>query len=156
MAANKKPRRKYRPRAANVLSAFDAISRKLPMNNGQRLDLGIAYHVALDEMIHGRGTEVHWSTVVCALNIALLLAEQGYGANHLGIIKAALDGAVRSRKRAELIGRWGFDGDALVDVKIALETHDSQMAIVSQAEIRAVLSEMHKRIDNGNVLREAA
>lgn len=156
MGRSTKPRKAYRPRAVSRTAGLDVIERRAPMDINQTTDLGIAYHVALDEMIHGRGTEDHWSTVVCALNIGLVLAEMGCAALYIGIIKDALDGAVRTRDRARKIGRWGFDGDALLDVKHALEIHDAQMAIVTKATIIAALAEVHRRIDAGSVFKEAA
>ncbi|WP_144149382.1 hypothetical protein [Paraburkholderia sp. BCC1884] len=156
MSRSQKPRKAYRPRVVSRTAGLDVIERRTPMDINQTTDLGIAYHVALDEMIRGRGTEEHWSTVVCALNIALVLAEMGFAALEIMIIKDALDGAVRTRDRARQIGRWGFDGDALLDVKMALETHDSQMAIVPKSTIIAALAEVHRRIDSGHAFREAA
>ncbi|MBZ5793894.1 hypothetical protein K8353_27585 [Burkholderia contaminans] len=156
MANNKKPRKAYRPRAVRCTAGLDVLERRTPMDGGQKTDLGIAYYMALNEMTNGRGTEEHWSTVTCALNLALVIAETGPGIDSIGIIKSALDGSVRSRDRARRSGKWGFDGDALIDVRIALETHDAQMATVSKAVILQALSEVHRRIDAGNVFKEAA
>ncbi|KWI50287.1 hypothetical protein WT72_24250 [Burkholderia pseudomultivorans] len=156
MAANKKPRKAYRPRVVRRTAGLDVLERRTPMDRGQKTDLGIAYYMALNEMTNGRGTEEHWSTVTCALNLALVIAETGPGFDGIGIIKSALAGAVRSRDRARRTGKWGFDGDALIDVRIALETHDAQMATVSKAAILKALGEVHRRIDAGDVFKEAA
>ncbi|SMG00349.1 hypothetical protein [Burkholderia singularis] len=156
MAGNRKPRKAYRPRAIRCTAGLDALERRTPMDVSQTTDLGIAYHVALSEMINGRGTEEHWSTIACALNVALVIAETGPGLSSIGIIKGALAGLVRARDRARRTGKWGFDGDALIDVKIALETHDAQMATVSKQSILAALAEVHRRIDAGDVFKEAA
>lgn len=156
MAGNKKPRKAYRPRNVDRMAGFAVLERRTPMTVAQVTDLGIAYHVALDEMIHGRGTEEHWSTVVCALNITLVLAEGGPGYDVIEIIKAALDGAVRSRERAQKTGKWGFDGGALTEIKVALEIHDAQMALVSKADVVRALAEVHRRIDSGHAFKEDA
>ncbi|MCM2543891.1 hypothetical protein ACVCII_24095 [Burkholderia glumae] len=128
------------------------------MDLQQTTDLGIAYHIALDEMIHGRGTEEHWSTVACALNITLVLAERVKKGvpGWIELTNRALAGVVRSRDRARRVGAWGFDGEALADVKEALVLHDEQMAIFNKGEIMAALAEVHRRIDAGEVLKEAA
>lgn len=156
MSKSKKPRKAYRPREIRRTAGLDVLERRTPMDVSQTTDLGIAYHVALNEMINGRGTEEHWSTIACALNIALVVAETGPGADSVGIIKGALAGLVRSRDRARRGGKWGFDGDALIDVKIALETHDAQMALVPKASVLAALAEVHRRIDAGEAFKEAA
>lgn len=156
MAGNKKPRKAYRPRAVNRTAGFAVLERRTPLDISQTTDLGIAYHVALDEMIRGRGTEEHWSTLACALNITLVLAETGPGLDSLGIIKSALTGIVRSRDRARTTQKWGFDGDALIDIKIALEVHDAQIATVTKAAMQGALAEVHRRIDSGDVFADAA
>ncbi|MDR5825814.1 hypothetical protein [Caballeronia sp. LZ043] len=156
MAGNKKPRKAYRPRAISRTIGIDVLERRTPMDKGQTTDLGIAYHVALDEMLKGRGTEEHWSTVVCALNITLVLAERGYGEELIGTVKQALDGAVRARDRARKCDRWGFDGDAMNDVRRAMELHDEQMRVATKAVVLAALAEVHRRIDAGHVFKEAA
>lgn len=156
MSRSQKPRKAYRPRFVNRTAGIDVLERRTPMAVSQTLDLGIAYHVALDEMLHGRGTEEHWSTVVCALNIALVLAEMGFGTDQIAIMKAALDGAVRTRDRARRVGTWAFDGDGMSAIRLAMETHDQQMEIVTKATILAAIAEVHRRIDSGNAFQEAA
>jgi hypothetical protein len=156
VSRNKKPRKAYRPRAVSRTAGFDVLERRTPLDLSQTTDLGIAYHVALDEMLQGRGTEEHWSTLACALNITLVIAETGPGLNSIRIIEDALAGAVRARDRARRTGKWGFDGDALIDMKIALETHDAQLATVSKAVVQAALAEVHRRIDAGDAFKEAA
>jgi hypothetical protein len=156
MAGNKKPRKAYRSREVRRMAGFDVLGHRAPMDISQKTDIGIAYYMALNEMTNGRGSEEHWSTVACALNLALVIAETGPGLDGIEIIKSALAGAVRSRERARRTGKWGYDGDALIDIRIALETHDAQMATVSKAVILKALSEVHRRIDAGEVFKEAA
>lgn len=156
MSKNKKPRKAYRPRMSSNTSGLDVLDRRTPMDKGQTTSLGIAYYVAFDEMLHGRGTEEHWSTVVCALNIALVIAETGPGLISIGTIKSALDGAVRARDRARKVGKWGFDGDAVIDIRIALDVHHAQMATVTKATVLKAIAEMHRRIDAGTVFEEVA
>ncbi len=156
MSKSKKPRKAYRPREIRRTAGLEVLGHRTPMDASQKTDLGIAYYMALNEMTNGRGAEEHWSTVTCALNIALVIAETGPGLDSIGIIKSALAGAVRARDRAQRAGKWGFDGDALIDIRIALETHDAQMAVVSKAVVLKALEEVHRRIDAGEVLEEAA
>jgi hypothetical protein len=156
MAGNKKPRKQYRPRVISRTSSIDVLERRTPMDKSQTTDLGIAYHVALDEMLKGRGTEEHWSTVVCALNITLVLSERGYGAALMPTVNAALAGAVRARDRARKCGKWGFDGDAFNDVRDAIALHDEQMHVATKKVVLDALAEVHRRIDEGHAFKEAA
>lgn len=127
-----------------------------PMTEDQARDLGIAYHVALECMLRGTGDEESWSTVTCSLNIALVLAERGIGAEYEPTLVRALDGAFRAKLRAQRTARWAYDGDAINDIREAFALHDEQMKVALVGEVRAALREVHRRIDAGNVYREAA
>jgi hypothetical protein len=156
MAGRKRPRKARSARGPIATTRSFVLDRLLPMRAAQTLDLGIAYHVAYDELLKGRGGEEHWSTVVVALNIALVMAEQGPGADSIVFIKEALDGAVRTRDAARLSGIWEFDEDAKIDIAIALRAHDGQMSVTPQALVSAALAEVHRRIDAGHAFTEAA
>jgi len=156
MSKNKKPRKAYRPRAIDNTIAFAVLGQRAAMEDDQTTDLGIAYHVALDEMCKGRGTEEHWSTVACALNIALVLTERGYGGSFTPAVKDALGGVVRARDRARKCGTWGFDGEGLNSIRRAFELHDEQMRIAPKSVVRNALMEVHRRIDAGHAFKEAA
>ncbi|WP_261533074.1 hypothetical protein [Burkholderia multivorans] len=163
MARNKKPRKQYRPRPSNRCASLGPIQRaaqalidREPMSDDQARDLGIAYHMSLERMLKGSGDEETWSTVTCSLNIALVLAERGIGAEFEAQIVRALDGAFRAKQRADQTGRWVYDGDAIHEIREALAVHDEQMRVALVGEVRAALREVHRRIDAGNVYREAA
>lgn len=156
MSKNKKPRKAYRPRPIDRTIGFAVLGKHQPMQGDQTTDLGIAYHVALDEMCKGRGTEEHWSTVACSLNIALVLTERGYGASFMPVVNAALAGVVRARDCARQSGAWEFDGDALNSIRRAFELHDEQMRIAPKSVVKEALIQVHRRIDAGHAFKEAA
>ncbi len=159
MPASRKTRTKrYRPRRAPLGTGLGALlaaivrtedQQTLPAN--QATDLAAAYWLALDAMVYGTSREEEWSVVTCALNIALLLAEQGIGNEYEDDFVAALDGAFRAKVRAEQKGIWRFDGDALLAIRAALHLHDQQIAIASRAQLRAAMVEVHRRIEGGQV-----
>lgn len=134
----------------------DVAAMMLPLDDEQTLDLGIAYHMAFADMTNGRANEDRWSIVVCALNIALVLAERGFGDEYLSQIIKALDGAFRGRMRASKSGVWGFDGDAIAAIQLALDIHTEQVKIVTREEMRQALFEVRRRIEGGNTYSEAA
>ncbi|EPS1221633.1 hypothetical protein ACVBR5_000859 [Burkholderia cenocepacia] len=163
MARNRKPRKQYRPRPMGRCGALGPIQRaaqamidREPMSDDQARDLGLAYHLSLERMLKGTGDEESWSTVTCSLNIALVLAERGIGAEYEALFVRALDGAFRAKQRAAQTGRWAYDGDAIHDIREAFLVHDEQMQIALVGQVRAALNEVHRRIDAGNVYREAA
>ncbi len=122
-----------------------------PLAGGQVTDLAAAYWLALDAMARGTSGEEEWSVVTCALNVALVLAEQGVGTEYEPDFIAALDGAFSAKVRAQHKGIWRFDGDALLAIRAALGLHDQQIAVASKAQLRAALIEVHVRIERGVV-----
>ncbi len=122
-----------------------------PLTDVQLTDLAAAYWLALDAMVRGDSGEEEWSVVTCALNIALVLAEQRVGAEHEPQFIAALDGAFRAKVRAAHKGAWRFDGEALQAIRSALHLHDQQVAAVTRAQLRSAMTEVHRRIQSGLV-----
>lgn len=159
MPASRKVRTKrYRPRSAAPESSLGALWNAIarsedaqPLNDDQLTDLAAAYWLALDAMVRGSSSEDEWSVVTCALNVALILAEHGVGADYEADIIAALDGAFRAKVRAEQKGAWRFDGEALRSIRTALHVHDQQVAAATRAQLRAAMIEVHRRIDQGLV-----
>lgn len=160
----KKPRnKKYRPRPVAQAGDLIAIDRCIargqsaaPLAADQLADLGLAYWLSLEQLRTGDATEEAWSCVVAALNIAMALAETDIGAEHEQAIVRALDGAFRAKVRSAKTGNFRLDGDAMRDIEAALTIHDGQMELATQGETVAALQLVRRRIDEGNVYREAA
>lgn len=160
MAGNKRPNRKYDPRRA-LQAAFRVEERarnRQPLHETQTRDLGIAYHIAFEQMRSGRGTEEAWSALACATDIAIVMAEQGIGSEHLAPLVRALDGVKRAKERGQISGRWVFDGDAITALENALMIHDAQLEAATTGEVRAALAEVERRIGMkiGDALEEDA
>jgi hypothetical protein len=125
------------------------ITRRTPIADDQQRDLGIAYHASLQALLTGHGTEQSWSTLACALNIAMLLSERNIGASLMPTIKLAQDALLRSRERAQRTGKWAFDGDGIRVVLAAVNIHDEQISRASRAQILAAIDEVHIRVMAG-------
>jgi hypothetical protein len=107
-------------------------------------------------MTHGHATEENWCICVCSLNIALVLAEFGFGEECIPLLNDALEGAFRAKMRAGRNARWGFDGPAIQAITDAYEIHEQQLQYATKEQVRAALAEVHRRAAEGNVFREAA
>ncbi len=156
-------RKRYRPRMTSpvaglgtLLTASARIEDAHPISDDQVTDLAAAYWLALDAMVRGTSGEEEWSVVTCALNIALVLAEQGIGVEYERDFVAALDGAFRAKIRADEKGSWRFDGDALQAIRAALALHDQQIVAATKAQLRAAMTEVRRRIDDGCVYQAVA
>lgn len=148
MARSQKPRKAYRPRPVLLHAAANAIARQHPMTDDQTTDLGIAYWSALD--IHMRQpTDTQWGVLASTCNIALILAERGYGIEHIEAIKDALKGLQRAKTRAETGKSWALDADCFLSLRTALQIHDEQVKTAATIDMRHAVREIHRRIHKG-------
>ncbi|AQW28654.1 hypothetical protein ACKZDW_08000 [Ralstonia syzygii subsp. celebesensis] len=122
-----------------------------PLEQDQQTDLSIAYRMSFESLRTGHGKETDFHTIACSLNIALVLAERGYGAEWVEQVKAAQVGLVRRMERGQRTGRWGLDGEAMTAMSDALSLHDEQIALATQREIREAIAEVHRRVTIGEV-----
>lgn len=127
------------------------IAKRTPLRADQQIDLGIAYHASLQALLTGHGTEQAWSTLVCALNVALLLAESGVCAPAIQTIQLAQEALLRARDRAARTNTWALDGDGIRVLQAALNLHDEQTSRATRGQIAAALREVHRRVSAGEV-----
>lgn len=143
MGTTKKPRKRYNP---NKL--IDRIIDKSPLTRSQQTDLGLCHHLAFENMLK-RGSEEDWYVLASSMNVALVLAEQGYGAEYIPEVKAAMESIMDAKYRADRTKRWAFDGIGIQNMRRALELHDQQCAMATRAEIKAALQAIMKRANEG-------
>ncbi len=127
------------------------VTRRMPLAEDQTRDLGLAYHISLQAMLNGHGSEQAWSTLACSINIALLLSEQGIEASAIQTIKLAQEALLRVRDRAQRTGKWAFDGEGIRVILAAVNIHDEQISRVTRKQITDALNEVHRRIEVGEV-----
>jgi hypothetical protein len=160
----KKPRnKKYRPRPVAQHGGLVAIAmchargeNASVLQADQVTDLGVAYWLSFENLRTGDANEESWSCIACALNVALVLAEKGIGAEYEGALVKALDGAFRAKTRSARAGNFRLDGEALRDIETALQIHDQQMTLAKRWEVTAAMQTIYKRLAEGNVYKEAA
>lgn len=147
---NRKGRKAYSPNRWISRIAVNAEKRRdaNPLTDDQQRDLGLAYHIAFENMLK-RGSEEDWYCIASSLNVALVLAERGYGEEFISDIKLAMESVMDVKYRADRTGRWAFDGAGIQAMRIAFEIHDQQCAMATRAEIKAALQMIVKRANEG-------
>lgn len=152
MPKSKSPRRKYSPDRF-VRRLIDGSERRIDareLTDSQQRDLGLCYHLAFENMLK-RGGEEDWYILAGSLNVALVLAEQGYGEECIPDIKAAMEGLMDCKYRADRTGRWAFDGAAIQAMRSALAIHDQQCALAKRSEIKKALQMIAERANDGHM-----
>lgn len=158
----KKRNKAYRPRIISHVGGLFAIQKKHddealqePMTDDQISDLALAFRLAFANMLNGHADEQNWSTIVCSLNIGLIMAEKGIGQEYEPQFNIALEGAFRAKIRGDRTGAWGFDGPAIQAIKEAFSIHEAQIELATKAQILDAMHEVHRRIDEGNIFEES-
>lgn len=109
--------------------------------------LQVKNHLALSEMMQGRGNREQFNLIVGAINIGNVMCEQGIGDEYRQIMLAARDAMLEVGKRAMRNGeRFGFTGAELCAVRDALETHDAQLENVRSIDVDRAAAEVERRV----------
>jgi hypothetical protein len=132
-----------------------ALTAQSSLQTEQVTALALAFRTALECLRSGYGKEEHVHTLACSSNIALILAEQGYGSDAIEQIKAAQDGIVRCFARGRNSGKWGLDGQAITSLTWLAELHTEQIRLTSHKNMIHAINEVHRRMDAGLTLEEA-
>lgn len=128
------------------------IARHTPIAKGNQDKLAVHYHLSLEAMRRGYGSEQAWQSLADAVNISLCMAESnGLKRDNFNEINEASLALVTCRDRFKSSGKWGMTGDELKTVMRAMAIYDEQnaMATVSQ-QIRS-LAEVKTRIELGDI-----
>jgi hypothetical protein len=139
MANTKKPRKAYKPKG--IPGALPVV---FGIDPAARTELGLQPYLCIEAFKAGAGTEQHAYSLVSAINIGAVLAED-HPENQAAML-GGLD-AIRSVVARGSAGRWGLSGDELNAISNAIARGDE----MQQASTRRVLREAVHR-----VYREAA
>lgn len=129
----------------------DAMALPIPdlMRTEQALKHWMAFH-----LIKTSAAATHWTWMpLCgAVNIGMILAERGIGAEHMDIFFDAQDAIARAWVRAGEKGRARLDGPGFQQVVRALEVHDAQCEVAIRRELALAEREMIRRHNQGNTV----
>lgn len=156
MATVKKKRTKrYTPRTASsglhILAERVVAHSPLPVEHRQ--NIAIDYYTALDAMIGGYASGKHFDTLVYAVNVARILADNGIGGEYEGLVEPALLAMQRCKQRFAHGGKYGLDGDGIQAMRAMAPLHEAQIEASTARELEAAVAEMHRRIDAGIVVQ---
>ena len=129
---------------------FRALGRK-PMEASRQTDLALAARMAFESVQRGTANDADRDTLVCMVNVAMVLASKHLSAADLDDQLAAQDALLRADGRA-LTGKvWNFDGEGRRAMLVAIDAHEQQIALLGQALVTdALLTVMDMRA-NGHV-----
>lgn len=149
MAANRKPRKAYRPRMVNPNACLIAIERtrvlRKPVDEEYAAEFEMAALTSLDAITRGYGEKPQWDVLANCLNQAWLLARAGHGAEAREIHAAAHEAMRRMVPEFEKSGRIAFvSNDDRKVVELSLDIWFQQLRMATIGEIDAATDVVHK------------
>lgn len=111
--------------------------------------LNIRNHGAMAAIVQGRGDRASWDLLVGAVNMGNVMCEQGIGDEFRAHMIAGRDALLEVGKRALKSGRFGFTGDELKAMNLALECHDAQLENIRAIDVERASDEVLRRIRHG-------
>lgn len=156
MPASKKPKKRYRPKGIIINPIEYVVSGLKPASEEAQTRLKLGYHWAMLRLTRGEGTKEDWWEVANAMNVAIVLAEHGYGdAEVIEDVKEAMLALHRVKLRYRETGRLLFRGEELTAVNLGLDIHDAQMETATVRDIELAIAECEKRIANREFIKPA-
>ncbi|WP_212197104.1 hypothetical protein [Burkholderia vietnamiensis] len=129
---------------------------RLLVPSAHAMKVELAYHLALEEMRMGRGTDTGMNQLAYALNLALVLCELGFRNEQAACIRLAQECLVRVGADGRRGGRWCVDEEAYRAIGPALAVHDHQLETATVTQIRRAERTILDRIATGDVVRVEA
>lgn len=154
MAANKKPRKKYKPKPVLRDPIRYVVAGVKPPDAGLMMKIDIINHSAMESLTRGNGTQADWQIITNMLNVACVMAgamglEEVEGDNE-HIIKA-LAAHTNCGRRKLRNGLFGYTGPELMAVNTAFAIHDWQMQNTTVIQYERANREVDRRIAAGNI-----
>ena len=116
-------------------------------------------HASMVNIAQGNGSKDDWDRIVGAINIALIMTEQGSAPDHVELLKEAQQALIEIGKRAVKNSmRFIFKGDELRKLNEAMEVHDLQLQTARAIDLERAADEVCKRVRNRinstNIMKE--
>ncbi len=115
-------------------------------------------HMAMQAMVQGRGDRTQWDRLVGAINVAIVMCEQGIGPEFRATLEAAREALLQCGIRGVKKGKFLFTGDELSAMNEALACHDAQMENVRAIDVdraaNEVIRRLNGRINTSSVMKE--
>lgn len=143
MAANKKPRKAYRPKPVRVDPVGYVLTGMLPLEKvgSELIRLRLVNHGALAALTQGRATNEDFNLLISALNVTEALMMQELGAEYSPELKAGQDALRAIGERFKKIKRFVLRAEEMKALNLAMDVHDAQLEICTVSQIeRAILT----------------
>lgn len=137
MAANRKPRKVYRPK-------YRGLPVTIRHTAEGDTDLQLIPRLDLEALREGRADESSWHTITARLNLGMVLASSHHPQAAVDVMRASLDAMRAISTRHARTGKWGAAGDELRAISQGLDVTDDMQMIATRRELREALRTVHQ------------
>lgn len=152
MPTSSKPRKKYRPKARLVNPIEYVMEGFAPLEaapDNYLLDLKLANHSAMTELLAGRATKKHMNQLTAMSNICEALQRKGFGAEYKDVTTEGRYALLSIIFRAVEKLRFVPTGPEITMLNTLMELHDAQMDVITvedmEKAIKLAQSELRKK-----------
>lgn len=160
MAANRKPRKPYKPRIKTSFGGLHVVGGRAMVDNPileeERIKALAGYLAALSAMVEGRATGEHFNELVYGVNIAQILTYKHMGTEYRDTVQAALYAMTRCKNRYLQTQRMGLDGEGLQALRDFEPLYEAILEAATARELVAATRESVRRVENGVLFAVAA
>lgn len=141
MPANKKPRRKYKPKAQLVNPIEYVLETISPLRaaGSYLLDLKLQNHSAMTELLAGRATKTHMNTLIAMSNICEALQRRGFGVEYKDVTTEGRYALLSVLFRAVEKLKFVPTGPEISMLNTLMELHDAQMDVITVEDMDKAL-----------------
>lgn len=140
----------------SILSKSAAVQEEIdhamcqPLTDLHRIESCLRYWTAFVQIKCHQAPHEAWSSLCEAINIALLLCEDGIGAEYRELFIEAQEAIFRASARGYHLGTFQLDGPAIATISQALVVADAQLEVALRDDLARAERTMIERINEGN------
>jgi hypothetical protein len=148
MAANKKPRKKYKPRLVYVNPVGFVLENLSPVahHDSFLLDLKIKNHGALASMMQGVATRADIDTLIQMVNVSEALARHGFGKEYREVIANGILSIRSVGLRGHTTGKYIMKAEEIKALNDLMELHDAQMEVITVGDMDKAIQHVNEEL----------
>lgn len=154
MAANKKPRKAYRPKPVRIDSVNYVLTGMKPVAavGDELLMLRLRNHGALTALTQGRANNEQFNMLIAALNMTEALMMQDMGTQYSPQLRAGQDALRAIGTRYKTIKRFVLRAEEMKALNLAMDVHDAQLEICTVAQLEHAIMTVRKTVLGGKAV----
>jgi hypothetical protein len=151
MAANKKPRKKYKPKRNLVNPVGFVLEGIAPVSSHTNvlLNLKIRNHASMAQLTKGAATRRDIDELIAMVNMTEALYRLGFGTEYKDVVHGGLESLRAVGRRGAASGRFILKATEMHALNEVMELHDAQMDVISVNDMDKAISIVQKEMRDG-------